>query len=156
MRINAKVMRALEKSVTRENYGAARAAEKPRETKERPRASGLRRARRRETAARYLAGLGYTILHRNVRVGHCEIDIIARDGDELVFAEVRARRANPVAAPEDTVGPVKLERLTRAAELWTQNANYMGFWRIDLVAVTQYDGGEMNIELIKSITEPVI
>ena len=146
MRINAKVMRALEKSVARENCGAARAAEKPR-------AFG---AAGEEAAARYLAGLGYTILHRNVRVGHCEIDIIARDGDELVFAEVRARRANPVAAPEDTVGPVKLERLTRAAELWTQDANYMGFWRIDLVAVTLYDGGEMNIELIKSITEPVI
>ena len=94
--------------------------------------------------------------HRNVRVGHCEIDIIARDGDELVFAEVRARRANPIAAPEDTVGPVKLERLTRAAELWTQKANYMGFWRIDLVAVTLYDDGEMNIELVKSITEPIL
>lgn len=154
MRINAKVMRALEKSVARENYGAARAAEKPRETKERPAHLDFGAAAE-ETAARYLAGLGYTILHRNVRVGHCEIDIIARDGDELVFAEVRARRANPVAAPEDTVGPVKLERLTRAAELWTQNANYMGFWRIDLVAVTLYDGGEMNIELIKSITEPI-
>ena len=155
MRINAKVMRALEKSVARENYGAARAAEKARETKERPAHLAFGVAAE-ETAARYLAGLGYTILHRNVRVGHCEIDIIARDGDELVFAEVRARRANPVAAPEDTVGPVKLERLTRAAELWTQNANYMGFWRIDLVAVTLYDGGEMNIELIKNITEPVI
>ena len=155
MRINAKVMRALEKSVARENCGAARAAEKLRETKERPVHLAFGAAAE-ETAARYLAGLGYTILHRNVRVGHCEIDIIARDGDELVFAEVRARRANPIAAPEDTVGPVKLERLTRAAELWTQHANYMGFWRIELVAVTLYDGGEMNIELIKNITEPVI
>lgn len=155
MRLNAKVVRALEKSLSRENYCAPHAAGMPR-------AAGGRAAHLafgaagEEAAARYLAGLGYTILHRNVRVGHCEIDIIARDGDELVFAEVRARRANPVAAPEDTVGPVKLERLTRAAELWTQNANYMGFWRIDLVAVTLYDGGEMNIELIKNITEPVI
>ena len=154
MRINAKVMRALEKSVARENCGAARCGKTAR-NEGTARASGLRR-RGGGTAARYLAGLGYTILHRNVRVGRCEIDIIARDGDELVFAEVRARRANPVAAPEDTVGPVKLERLTRAAELWTQDANYMGFWRIDLVAVTLYDGGEMNIELIKSITESVI
>ena len=80
MRINAKVMRALEKSVARENCGAARAAEKPRETKERP-AHLAFGAAAEETAARYLAGLGYTILHRNVRVGHCEIDIIARDGD---------------------------------------------------------------------------
>ena len=155
MRINAKVMRALERSLSRENYGAPHAAGTPR-------AAGGRAAHLtfgaagEEAAARYLAGLGYTILHRNVRVGHCEIDIIARDGDELVFTEVRARRANPIAAPEDTVGPVKLERLTRAAELWTQKANYMGFWRIDLVAVTLYDDGEMNIELIKNITEPIL
>ena len=155
MRIDAKVRRALEKSVARENCGAVRIAEKPRETKERP-AHLAFGAAAEESAARYLAGLGYAILDRNVRVGHCEIDIIARDGDELVFAEVRARRANPIAAPEETVGPVKLERLTRAAELWTQQANYMGFWRIDLVAITSYDGGEMKIEHIKSITEQIL
>lgn len=153
MRIDAKVRRALEKSTARENNGAPRMTGKLRETKERP-AHLAFGALGEELAANYLAASGYTILHRNVRVGRCEIDIIARDGDELVFAEVRARRANPIAAPEETVGPVKLERLTRAAELWTQKANYMGFWRIDLVAVTQYDGGEINIELIKSITEP--
>ena len=108
-----------------------------------------------ETAARYLAGLGYTILHRNVRVGHCEIDVIASDGDELVFAEVRTRRDNPVSAPEDSVGPVKLERLVRAAALWTQNMNYDGFWRIDLVAITSLENGEMKLEHIKNITEPI-
>lgn len=155
MKINAKVMRALEKSVARENNGARRMTERRQETAGRP-AHLVFGDAAEETAARYLAGLGYEIRDRNVRVGHCEIDIIARDGDELVFAEVRARRANPVAAPEDTVGPVKLERLTRAAELWTQNENYLGFWRIDLVAVTLYDNGEMNIELIKNITEPLI
>lgn len=155
MKINAKVMRALEKSAAREAGGERRITERQSETAGRP-AHLVFGAAAEEAAARYLAGLGYKIFDRNVRVGHCEIDIIARDGDELVFAEVRARRANPVAAPEDTVGPVKLERLTRAAELWTQNANYLGFWRIDLVAVTLYDGGEMNIELIKNITEPVI
>ena len=155
MKINAKVMRALEKSAAREAGDERRITERQSETAGRP-AHLVFGAAAEEAAARYLAGLGYEILNRNVRVGHCEIDIIAHDGDELVFAEVRARRANPVAAPEDTVGPVKLERLTRAAELWTQNANYLGFWRIDLVAVTLYDGGEMHIELIKNITEPLI
>lgn len=155
MKINAKVMRALERAAAREDSWSKSMPGRPRETAGRP-AHLVFGAAAEEAAARYLAGLGYEILDRNVRVGHCEIDIIARDGDELVFAEVRARRANPVAAPEDTVGPVKLERLTRAAELWTQNANYLGFWRIDLAAVTLRDGGEMNIELIKSITEPLI
>ena len=155
MRIDAKVRRALEKSTARENNGAPRMTGELRETKERP-AHLAFGAAGEELAANYLAASGYTILHKNVRVGHCEIDIIARDGDELVFAEVRARRANPIAAPEETVGPVKLERLTRAAELWSQQANYMGFWRIDLLAITSYDGGEMKIEHIKSITEPIV
>lgn len=108
-----------------------------------------------ELARRYLAELGYRIVGVNVRVGHCEIDVIASDGDELVFAEVRTRRDNPVSAPEDSVGPVKLERLVRAAALWTQNMNYDGFWRIDLVAITSLENGEMKLEHIKNITEPI-
>lgn len=153
MRIDAKVRRALEKSVahqTRPVSGGAGLREKG--GKAAHLAFG---AAGEELAARYLAGLGYRIIDRNVRVGHCEIDLIARDGEELVFAEVRARRDNPVAAPEDTVGPVKLERLVRAASLWTQRMNYEGFWRIDLIAVTSFDGGEMKLEHIKSITEPI-
>lgn len=108
-----------------------------------------------ELAARYLAGLGFRILCRNVRAGRCEIDIIARDGDELVFAEVRTRSANPVAAPEDSVGPRKLERLIRGASLWTEEHNYNGCWRIDLVAVTVEGNKAPKIEHFRSITEPM-
>ncbi len=152
LRINAKTLRALAKSAARERQEIqlkqAASCKNPEKA-----AHLLFGAACEEIAAHYLSGLGCMIVDRNVRVGRCEIDVIARDGDELVFAEVRARRDNPIAAPEDTVGPVKLERLTRAAELWTQNMNYSGFWRIDLIAITSFENGEMNIEHIKSITE---
>ncbi|MCQ4765797.1 YraN family protein, partial [Cloacibacillus evryensis] len=44
-----------------------------------------------DIAAEYLTGHGFKILDRNVKIGRCEVDINARDGDELVFAEVRTR-----------------------------------------------------------------
>ena len=45
-------------------------------------------------------GLGMTILARNVRLKASEVDILARDGEDLVFIEVRTRRAMPGAAGE--------------------------------------------------------
>ena len=48
-----------------------------------------------ESAALYLQKNGYTILGRNVYVGHYEIDIIACNDTHLVFAEVKTRRARP-------------------------------------------------------------
>jgi putative endonuclease len=46
-----------------------------------------------ELAAAHLERLGFTILARNVRTRHGEIDLIAFDGSTLVFAEVKTRRA---------------------------------------------------------------
>lgn len=108
-----------------------------------------------DIAVRYLADQGMKIVDRNVRVGRLEIDIIAKDGDELVFAEVRTRNANSVAAPEDTVGPSKLAKLVNAASLWTDFLNYDGFWRIDLVAVN-VEGETASVEYFRDITEPML
>ncbi|MHB8491865.1 MAG: YraN family protein [Solirubrobacteraceae bacterium] len=47
-----------------------------------------------ELAASHLRGLGYHVLTRNHRTRHGEIDLIAFDGHTLVFAEVKARRAD--------------------------------------------------------------
>lgn len=112
-------------------------------------------ARGEELAAELLRGEGMTIIGRNVREGHCEMDIVAQDGDEVVFAEVRTRTDNKFMSPEDSVGPQKLKKLVRAGRLWTERLGYNGFWRIDLVAVTMADGEPPRIEHYKSITEPL-
>ena len=84
-----------------------------------------------------------------------KIDIIASDGDEIVFVEVRTRSKGWMMPPECTVGPEKLKKLKRAARIWTEKRNYTGFWRIDLIAVTLKDDKLSSIEHIKEITEGI-
>jgi len=61
-----------------------------------------------------LAAKGMFILGRNVRVASGEIDIVARDGADIVFVEVRSRRGAPGAAAESLTND-KLERMWRCA-----------------------------------------
>jgi putative endonuclease len=67
-------------------------------------------------AAEYLQGLGYTVLARNVVLAHGELDIVARQGRELVFVEVKARRGP--TPPELNLTPAKLRTLVRTAQLY--------------------------------------
>jgi putative endonuclease len=75
--------------------------------------SGAERA-----AADYLQARGYRVLAMNQRVGRGELDIIARRGSVLVFAEVKARRSGACGAPEEAVTPRKQHQVARLAELW--------------------------------------
>ncbi len=106
-------------------------------------------------AAEYLSEEGYRIIGKNVRYPWGEIDIIARDRDELVFVEVRTRSVGKLLPPECTVGPDKIKKLIRAARTWTEGKQYEGFWRIDLVAITLNEGRKPIIEHIAGITEGV-
>lgn len=108
-----------------------------------------------ELATHYLQKLGYKILARNIRFKCGEIDIVACDGDEIVFAEVRTRTVGKLSPPESTVGRQKLLRLLRSARLWAGQRQYDGPWRIDLVAITVFPGGAEKIEHIKTITEAI-
>lgn len=107
-----------------------------------------------ELATDFLREKGYQILHRNVPFRYGEIDIIARDGDEIVFVEVRTRTNGKIAPPETTVGPHKIRTLIRCAHAWADSVRYLGFWRIDLVAIT-VTNTENKIEHIRTITEAI-
>ena len=69
-----------------------------------------------DAAVDYLAKKGYRIVERNFRFGRGEIDIVAEDGDTLVFVEVKARRTDTYGAPEDAVSMHKRRQLRRVAE----------------------------------------
>lgn len=94
-----------------------------------------------ELAAAYLAGQGYTIIARNWRTQAGELDIIARDGEWLVFVEVRARRAGrggatPTAgAPEESVTPRKQLQLIAMSEAYLFDLPFDGPVRIDVIAL---------------------
>ncbi len=69
-------------------------------------------------AARFLEKRGYRIVARNVRAGGVEIDIVARRGGLVVFAEVKTRRSRAAGAPEEAVDARKRARLVRGAAAW--------------------------------------
>lgn len=91
------------------------------------------------TAVQYLQEKGYTVMLRNVRLGHEEIDIIAHDprDDVLVFVEVKTRTqpSRPGFHPEWTAGRSKRMALRRAMRRWVADHDYHGGYRIDLVCV---------------------
>ena len=69
-------------------------------------------------AAEYLANQGYKILKKNFYCRGGEIDIIALDGKELVFVEVKARRTGEFGIGADSVGYYKQKKITNTAELY--------------------------------------
>lgn len=102
-----------------------------------------------EAAATFLRREGYRILERNSANKHGkrlgEIDIIAREGREIVFVEVKTSLAKPgvVIHPELRVDRHKLERLQRAAALWLANQSNPDLpYRFDVVAVLLHSDGK--------------
>lgn len=71
-----------------------------------------------EQAARYLRRRFYTILERNFRCRFGEIDLIAKRGDYLVFAEVKLRRDASHGEAREFVTPHKQQRILAAAQHW--------------------------------------
>lgn len=71
-----------------------------------------------DAAARYLLQQGYTLIDRNFKCRLGEIDIIAREGEYLVFAEVKTRKNNRFADAREYVTYSKQQRILRAARYW--------------------------------------
>ncbi len=69
-------------------------------------------------AAAYLTDSGLRVLDRNWRCRDGELDIVARDGDALVFCEVKTRRAVGFGHPVEAVDHVKRRRLRVLAQRW--------------------------------------
>jgi len=103
-----------------------------------------------ELAAVYLAGQGYTIIARNWRCAIGELDLIATDGQTLVFVEVRTRRGGHLGAAEESITPAKQARLIELAQTYLQGIDLTyPSWRIDVVAV-QLGRGEPQINHIEN------
>ncbi|NOY63870.1 MAG: YraN family protein [Nitrospirae bacterium] len=69
-------------------------------------------------AARFLKKNGYRILACNYRTALGEIDIIAKDGNQIVFIEVKTRKGDTCIAPEESVNWQKQQRIKRLALLY--------------------------------------
>ncbi|MBM4175373.1 MAG: YraN family protein [Ignavibacteria bacterium] len=71
-----------------------------------------------DLAENILIEAGYKIIKRNFRFGHGEIDIVAMDGDCLVFVEVKSRRTLEYGEPEYSITQSKIKQLKRIAEAY--------------------------------------
>jgi putative endonuclease len=88
-----------------------------------------------DLAAAFLQAKGLAIVEKNFRAKVGEIDIVAKDGDEVVFVEVRARASRDFGGAAASVGGAKRRRLIRAANLWLQARGWDGACRFDVVAL---------------------
>lgn len=101
-----------------------------------------------EKAARYLVSIGFSLLSRNFRTPHGEIDIIARDQNTLVFVEVKTRSNTAFGTPEDSINKRKINHLIKSGQYYcaTHNSQEQDI-RIDVLTVTPDE-----IEHFKNIT----
>ena len=86
-------------------------------------------------AQAHLLKLGYQILATNYRYGHLELDIVAKDGDELVIVEVKARSGLRYEHPSEAVTNSKIKNIVEAAEGYIQDKNWLGETRFDVITV---------------------
>ncbi len=75
-------------------------------------------------AHRYLRRAGFTVLARNYRPGggEAEVDIVARDGDVVVFVEVKSRKSAEFGMPDRAIDTEKQRNITRAARSYASKA----------------------------------
>jgi putative endonuclease len=100
------------------------------------------------SGGQYLRTLGYRLLASPYRADGGEIDIVAEDGDCLVFVEVKARRRD--AHPEDAVTRGKRRRLIRAAAAYrTQYRIRNQPYRFDILALVDAEQSDQRYRLIK-------
>ncbi len=88
-----------------------------------------------ELAQAYLRELGYQILETNYQFGHLELDIVARDGDELVIVEVKARSGIRYEHPSEAVTNSKIKRIVEAADGYILEKEWLGETRFDVITV---------------------
>jgi putative endonuclease len=105
-----------------------------------------------DRAAKHLASLGYRILERNYRIAQGEIDLIALDGDTIVFVEVKTRKSDAFGAPELAVDLRKQDHLIKAALVYLKRKRLSQMpCRFDVVAIA--DAGREQIALIRNAFE---
>lgn len=89
-------------------------------------------------AAEHLTGLGWTILQRNWRCSHGEIDIIATTPGTgtVVFVEVRTRSSISAGHPLESIGTRKAAHMRRTAGAWlSQQPHFIPSFRIDVIGL---------------------
>jgi putative endonuclease len=108
-----------------------------------------------DIAAGYLKTKGFTILFRNWRYMKKELDIIAQDKNELVFVEVKTRKADSLISPLEAVNLKKQRFIISAANAFIEKHDVNLEVRFDIVTVV-YNYGKYTVEHIENAFYPKV
>ena len=104
-----------------------------------------------EMATRFLSAKGYTILHRNIRFPEGELDIVARQGNSLVFIEVKTRETDKFGSPHQFVSEKKQRRQATMASRFTSICRLRSVpVRFDIISVILPPSESAKIEHIEN------
>lgn len=106
-----------------------------------------------QVATDHLLSAGLTILARNWRCRAGELDIVARDGAELVFVEVKTRSSSAFGSPAEAVNRAKIARVRQLALHWLdEHRDSDRFWasvRFDVISVVRQQSGGPEVQHLR-------
>lgn len=88
-----------------------------------------------QIAKQFLATQGYQILESNWRFSHCEVDLICKKAEELIFVEVKTRTGQQFGQPEESVTSKKQLLLAKAADEYIYQNQFDGEIRFDILSI---------------------
>ncbi len=89
-----------------------------------------------QIAAEYLQKKGYRIMFRDWKIGHRDLDIIAKQNDVVVIVEVRTRRNNHFGDTEMTIDRQKIRNICIASNAFVKRLRIDNEIRFDIIAIT--------------------
>lgn len=104
-----------------------------------------------DIAAEYLVKNGYTLLERNWRFRHWEVDLIAFKNRKLHFVEVKTRYSVRFGKPEESITREKMTHLRNAAEEYQYRHPEWKYLQFDVIAITLVNGTAKEIYLIEDV-----
>ena len=105
-----------------------------------------------DLAADYLQRKGYTIIERDWKSGKRDLDIIAQDGNVIVFVEVKTRRNRLYGEPEESVDYHKLQNLQQAISHYIKFKHIRQEIRFDIISIVGTVGTDPDIQHIQDVT----
>ena len=99
-----------------------------------------------DLAVEYLEKKGWMIIDRNYFFEKAEVDIVATDGQFIIFTEVKWRSGTFFGRPEEHVTPAKEKNIKKAAEAWVYERKMeTAMVRFDVIAIVQKQGDKPEI-----------
>jgi putative endonuclease len=106
-------------------------------------------------AIAYLGSRGWRIEAHRFRLGHRELDLVARRGEVVAFIEVKTRSTVAWGAPAESVVWRKRRTIVQVAEVWRQRHGRPGdSYRFDVIAVSVEKGGGYRVEHLEDAWRP--